>query len=315
MAKELYLYSYIYDSAAQSLISLMEENKSEDIVLRLNTPGGSVFSGWGIIAKMREHEGNVKIKVDGSAASMGAVMLLYANEVEALDVSKIMLHRASMYSPTPEDQIFLDKVNKDLKTKLLSKIDTEQFKNITGVDFEDLFTAEKRIDVWLTAQEAKKIGLVNKITKLNPEEIEAMNNKMFSIAAQQDTPNPKPNNMTLEELKTKHPEVYAQALKLGGEQEHDRVCSWLAFFAIDAETVVKAVKEKKVMTQTEMVELNMKAFSPEALEKLKKDKPGAVETPETPAGTKEKETPGSEEKDKQVLAFQDKLYEQLKIKK
>jgi ATP-dependent Clp protease protease subunit len=291
MAKELYLYSPIYDFVAEALISQMEENKGSDIIIRGNTPGGSVFSGWGIIAKMKEHDGKVLMKVDGSVASMGTFILVFAQEAEALDVSKIHLHRADMYVNGPEDQAFLDGVNKDLKAKLIQKIDAAKLKELKGITIDDLFDPEKRIDVWLTAKEAKSIGLIQKIVKLNPSEITAFN-KRFQIAAEAESkednnPNPQPKKVmnTLEELKAKHPELYAQAVaaghKAGAEAEAKRVAAWEAWRHIDASAVDKGIKEGREITMADISEFSAKALSPEALKKLSATAAPGVKTGES----------------------------------
>lgn len=287
MAKELYLYSPIYDFVAEDLISKMEENKMEDLVIRGNTPGGSVFSGWGIIAKMKEHEGKVLMKVDGSVASMGTFILVFAPDSEALDVSKILLHRADMYINTPEDQAFLDNVNKDLKAKLIQKIDAVKLKELKGITIDDLFDPTKRLDVWLTAKEAKAVGLINRIVKLNPSEISAFND-YFKIAAQHkpEDHKPQPTNtvMNVEEIKTKHPEVYAQIMadgkKSGTKEEQDRVRGWEAFRTIDAEAVDKGIKSGNVITATDIAEFTAKALNPEAIKKIVASNAGVVTTEE-----------------------------------
>jgi ATP-dependent Clp protease protease subunit len=294
MAKELYLYTQIYDFVAEYLISQMEENKGEDIILRANTPGGSVFPGWGIIAKMTEHEHDVLMKVDGYVASMGTFCLVFAKRSQALDVSKIHLHRADGYVNSPEDQEFLDNVNRDLKAKLLKKLDVEKFKQITGFTVEDLFAPDKKVEVWLDAKQAKAVGLIDKIVRLEPSEVVAMNER-FAIAAslnesevqeritrykitsqerkpEKENPQPKKVMKTLDELKANHPELYAQAIatgqKSGAEAEQKRVAAWEAWRHIDASAVDKGIKEGREITMADISEFSAKALSPEALKKL-----------------------------------------------
>ena len=165
MAKELYLYSPIYDFVVESLVSQLEENMGNEVCIRANTPGGDVFAGYALCAKMQEH-GNVTVKVDGNANSIGSMALLYAKKVECLDVTTFVLHRADMYVSTPEQQTFLDKINKDLKSKYLQRFDKESFKEVTGVSIDEMFNPEKRIDIVLDAKQAKRIGLIQKINKL-----------------------------------------------------------------------------------------------------------------------------------------------------
>jgi ATP-dependent Clp protease protease subunit len=315
MAKELYLYSPIYDFVAEALISQMEENKSEDIVIRGNTPGGSVFSGWGIIAKMKEHGGKVTMKVDGSVASMGTFILAFAQEAEALEVSKIHLHRADMYINGPEDQAFLDSVNKDLKAKLIQKIDAAKFKEVTGFTIDDLFDPDKRLEVWLSAKNAKAIGLISKIVKLNPTEITAINR--FNVAAESkpDTtdPKPQPNKvMTLEEIKAKHPDMYAQIVaegkKDGTETERKRIQAWESWRHIDAVAVDKGIKEGKDISMSDISEFSAKALSPENLKKLQ-----ASNAPDV--STKEDDGKVKTEKDKELVTLEASVRQSLGLDK
>jgi ATP-dependent protease ClpP protease subunit len=300
MAKELYLYSGVYDFVAQELISQMEENKSEDITIRVNSPGGSVFAGWGIIAKMKEHGTPVNVKVDGVAASFSAYLPVFSDYVECLDVSRIHLHRADGFVNSPEQQEFLDSVNKDLKAKLAARIDAAKLKELKGVTIEDLFDPDQRIEVWLTAKEAKAIRLVNKIVKLNPSQITAYSNLM-KIAASIDADGGSPTEKkpiptkhvmkTLEELKAAHPELYAQAISegkaFGSAEERDRIRGWEAFRNIDAAAVDAGIKSGKAISGAEIAELSAKAVSPEALKKLTASSAAPLRTDEeTPLAEK-----------------------------
>lgn len=272
MAKEIYLYSGIYNFIAEELIKAIEENMNVEVVLRENTPGGDVFATWGIIAKIQEH-GNVTVKVDGAAFSGGANILLYANRVESLDVSTFMFHRADMYVETPEQQIFLDKVNKDLKAKMLQKIDSEKLKALKGVTIEELFNPETRINLFLTAKEMKTLGLVHKINKVEPSEVTAFQ-EFFKIAAEHNpTQNQKITMTSLAELKEKFPALYALAVeegkKAGIAAEKDRVGAAMVFAHLDPEGVKKIIQSGEAMTATQMAEFSLKAASPTALAAIK----------------------------------------------
>lgn len=277
MAKELYLYSPIYDFVAQEFIEQMEAAKAEDVEVRVNTPGGSVFAGWGMIAKMGEHKGEVKMKVDGLAASMGCYMLLFADKVEALDVSNFMLHRADGPTSTQEDKDFLDMVNSQLRAKLESKIDSKKLKQIKGVTIKSLFEDEDAPDLFFTAQEAKQIGLIDKITKVNPTELKAFNKRMYAIAAVH-TPTSirKPSKtkpmakvkMNSKLMQEKYPKSCAKLIADAIKAERDRVEACLVFVEIDAKAVKKAIESGKAMSHKQMAEFALKAKSPDALTKI-----------------------------------------------
>lgn len=281
MAKELYLYNPIYDFVAKDLISAMNENMGEEITLRVNTPGGSVFSNYGICAKMIEH-GNINIKVDGTAMSSGANLLLYAKSVECLDTSVFLFHRADMYVSSEEDKEFLARINKDLKAKMLLKIDADLFKEVAGFSIDEMFNSEKRIDIILDAKQAKKLGIVNKINKLTPSEVTAFNNKMFAVAAfSNPVTEPKQTiKMDILKLKAEHPSVFAEAVALGVAEEKDRVGACLAFIEIDPKGVVEAIKSGKPLSATQMAEFSVKAMSGKIAAAAVKDSADAVTTDE-----------------------------------
>ncbi len=297
MAKELLLYSHIFGFTAETLINGIDENMDEPIAIRANTPGGDVFAGWGIIAKMQEH-GDITMKIDGSVASMGTFITIFANNVEALDVSKIHLHRASMFVDGQEDQDFLDSVNADLKKKLKAKIDEAKFKEITGVSINQLFDADKRVNVTLTAKEAKAVGLVDKVITLKPSEAKAFQEKYFKIAASEngvDEPVTQPiknkpkfkpmsvETLKIEALKAEHPDLFKEIYDQGVNAERDRVGAWATFLDVDSEKVIKAIKEGDELTATATAELTRKAVSIKALGNIEGDGAEETETEETEA--------------------------------
>ncbi len=277
MAKEIYLYSPIYDFVAQEFISAMDEaGNDEDVVCRMSCPGGSVLAGWGMAAKMQERKGKTTIKVDGAAMSMAAILLCFADNVEALDVSTIMLHRADMYCETAEDQAWLDKVNESLRAKMKAKIDDKKLKELKGVNIKNLFEDEKRTDVFLTAKEAKQIGLVDKINTLTIKELKAFNEKMFSVAAKHEpiikTTISKKNTMAkmnLEAFKAKYPKTYAKAIAAGKAEEKLRVDACMVFLEVDPKGVKDAIESGKDLNQKQMAEFALKQNSPDVLKRLK----------------------------------------------
>lgn len=288
MAKELLLYSGIYSFVAEELIKAIEDYMDEKVILRVNTGGGSVQDTWGLCAKVTEH-GNVKMKVDGIAFSGGFNLLMYAKEVECLDVSTFMAHRAaySYGGDSKEEKEFLVKVNSDLRKKMESRIDSAKLKEIKGITIADIFEKEERISVFFTASEMKQLGIVSKINKLEPSEVRAFNETFLRIAAEHN-PTQTTTTMNLAELKEKHPSVYNEAIALGKlegikegvAQEKDRIGAAMVFAHLDPEGVKKIIASDKPMTQTQIAEFTLKAMSPENLAKMKAEASKDVKTGE-----------------------------------
>lgn len=277
MAKDILIYGGIHRFSAEFFIQQLDENSGKKVAVRMNTEGGDPVSAWGMIAKINEQKPKPLIKVDGEAHSMGAFILCYVDDVEALDVSTFVLHRAAFSSffetdMNDEDAKKLSGINKNLRAALEAKIDVNKLKELKGVTIDEIFSMDSRINVHLTADEALQIGLVSRVVKLNPKEVSALTAKYGRIAAsynasaEKSTEKPveKPlnnNKMDLNELKLKHPEVYATVYGAGVKAEQDRVGSWMVFVKADAEAVTAGIKGGEPLSNTDMAELNQKSYA------------------------------------------------------
>jgi ATP-dependent protease ClpP protease subunit len=296
MAKELYLYSGIYDFVAEGLISAMNEVLGKAVTIRVNSPGGRVLAHWGIVAKMKEH-GDVTLQVDGGAFSAAANLTLYAKKVKALEVSKFMFHRADGPTDTQADKDFLAGINADLKSRMAAKVDSNKLMNMKGVTVDMLYDPNQRIDLFLSASEMKELGLIDEITSVDPSEINSFNHRSFDIAATLPPITQQENKQTLvmttlAELKEKFPALYALAItegeKTGAEKELDRVNSVMVFAHLDPVEAKKIIASGKHLTETQRSEFALKALSPERLKAVGADATPPVITAEAQQVTAEK---------------------------
>lgn len=323
MAKEILLYSGIYNFVAENIINAMEANKSTRVNMRVNSGGGDLQSSWGIAAKMQEH-GNVHIQVDGMAMSSAFNLCMYAKSVECLDVTNFMAHRAaySYGGDSAEEKAFLAKVNDDLRKQMEARIDSARLKAMKGVTIADIFDKEERIMVFFSAKEAEQLGIVSKVNKLTPQEVEAFNETFMRIAAEYTEP-PKNQNQnfntmnSLAELKEKYPAIYAQALAEGKAtgivEEKDRVGAAMVFAHIDLEGVRKIIESGKAMTQTQTAEFALKVTSESVLASLKKDAPAAVKGAEVKGEAVNAEVVDFENKLRAELGLDKKKAEEKRI--
>ena len=145
---EILLYNAItQDSAANFISNLGWMGENQVYSVRMYCPGGDVQAGWGMWAKINELKAkgcHSIAKVDGSALSMGGFLLCSFDERLALSVSQLMIHRAVMpeYDENGEkiiysasDKEFINRINADLKSRLVQIIDQEY--NIKNVWRED----------------------------------------------------------------------------------------------------------------------------------------------------------------------------------
>jgi ATP-dependent protease ClpP protease subunit len=302
MPKDILLYGGLNEYSCANFINEVDDREGEDLVVRMNTGGGSPEYSFGAIAKFKEFEGTKKIKVDGKANSMGLFFLCYADYSEGLDVSEYVLHRAA-YPDWVESNsdIFtegmkssLENLNKNLKTAFENKVDVAKFEELKGVKLKDVFSMDGRLDVAITPKEAKQIGLINKIVKITPQkkaEINALfsekNNKFDLKEGKTDEKPTKIKKMTLQEFKSTHPEAFKAAFDegvlAGVATELDRAASWMVFADADIKAVQKGIESGVVMKAKDMAELNRAAAGMAALASLEDGniKPTETETAKT----------------------------------
>jgi len=282
MQTEIKLYSGIYSYVVERIMDEINAAKG-DITMRINSPGGSVFDGWGMLAKISEFRATGRkfnMQVDGLAASFAAFSLMYADSAKALDVTKFLFHRADSYISTPQEQDLLNSINADLKSKMLNKFDSKKFQKVTGYTIDQMFDPKQRLDIWIDAKQAKELGLIDDYVTTNPSDLnvkqsmDIMNSHMVSMGYNSlvtmnqngkiENEN-KNKSMTLAELKQNNPDVYAEAVALGRAEENDRVNACMVFAHIDLDGVKKAIEAKTPLTSTQMAEFAMKQFSASAL--------------------------------------------------
>lgn len=142
------------------LLYLEAQDPDKDIQLYINSPGGSVTDGLAIYDTMQYIKCDVSTICVGMAASMGAFLLSSGAKGKriALPNSEIMIHQPSggFQGQATDIEIHADFI---LKTK---KRLNEIMASNCGRSIEDVKAATER-DNFLSAEEAKEFGLVDKI--------------------------------------------------------------------------------------------------------------------------------------------------------
>jgi ATP-dependent Clp protease protease subunit len=148
------------------LLFLESVDSKNDILLYINSPGGSVYAGLGIYDTMQYVSPNVATICTGMAASMGAILLAGGtkNKRSALKHSRVMIHQPSggMQGQSTDMEITLkqmQELRKDLYNILA---------NHTGKSFNEIQKDSDR-DKWMRADEAKKYGIIDEILIRKPK--------------------------------------------------------------------------------------------------------------------------------------------------
>jgi ATP-dependent Clp protease protease subunit len=142
------------------LLYLEAQDPDKDIQFYINTPGGSVSSGFAIYDTMQYIKADVSTICIGLAASMGAFLLSSGAKGKrtALPNAEIMIHQPTggFRGQATDIQIHAEKI---LRTKdRLNEILAEN----TGRPVDVIREASER-DNFMTAEEAKEFGLIDSV--------------------------------------------------------------------------------------------------------------------------------------------------------
>jgi ATP-dependent Clp protease, protease subunit len=132
------------------------------ITFIINSPGGSVDAGFAIWDQIKMISSPVTTLVTGLAASMGSILSLCAAKGRRLATpnARIMIHQPSIHGavrgPASDIEIHAREI---LRTR--SRI-IDLYVEASGKDREAIAAAIER-DTFLTAEEAKEFGLIDRI--------------------------------------------------------------------------------------------------------------------------------------------------------
>ena len=167
----IFITGPIEDNMSSLLVAQMlfleAENPKKEISMYINSPGGVVTSGLAIYDTMQFVRPAVSTLCIGQAASMGS-LLLAAGQKDmrfALPNARIMLHQPSGGFQGQATDIMLHAQEiLNLKKRL-----NEIYVKHTGQTYKTIEDALER-DKFLTANDAKEFGLVDKVIDKRAEE-------------------------------------------------------------------------------------------------------------------------------------------------
>ena len=142
------------------LLLLDSENPEKDIMLYINSPGGSVTAGLAIYDTMQHIRADVQTICLGQAASMGAFLLCSGAKGKrmALPHSRVLIHQPLGGAQGQATDIELEAKEILRMKKMLTTIIAEN----SGQKVEKVVEDCER-DHYLSAQEAMEYGLIDKV--------------------------------------------------------------------------------------------------------------------------------------------------------
>jgi len=161
----LFLSGEINDTLANTIVAqliyLEGKDPDKDIMMYINSPGGSISAGFAIYDTMNYIKCDVHTVCIGLAASMGAFLLSSGakGKRSALPNAEVMIHQPLMGGLSGQASDIKIHAEHILRTKKkLNKILAEN----SGQPVEKIEKDTDR-DNFMTAEEAKKYGLIDNI--------------------------------------------------------------------------------------------------------------------------------------------------------
>jgi ATP-dependent Clp protease protease subunit len=146
------------------LLFLDSSDRTRDINMYINSPGGSVYAGLGVYDTMQYVSPDVATICIGMAASMACVLLGAGTKGKraALKHSRIMMHQPSgaIGGQASDIEITVNEIRK-LKKELYEVVNHHTEKSVEQIEKD--FDRDK----WMTAIEAKEYGLVDEVLLVN----------------------------------------------------------------------------------------------------------------------------------------------------
>lgn len=157
---------YTANTLQAQLLYLDSSDPGKDISIYINSPGGSVTAGLGIYDTMQFIQSDVATICTGLAASMAAVLLVSGKEGKrsALPHSRVMIHQ-------PLGGVQGQASDIEIEAKEIMKYKKELYNIIaehSHTPFDKVWADSDR-NYWMTAEEAREYGMIDKVLVRNKD--------------------------------------------------------------------------------------------------------------------------------------------------
>jgi len=144
----------------QAQLMFLDSVEKKDIIMHINSPGGSVLHGLGMIDVMNYVNSDIHTINTGMAASMGSVLLSSGTKGKrsSLLYSKVMTHQVSHGTQGNVQDTRINQLEAEKYNYILFKILGEN----CGKSYKEVIEWSRR-DRWYNSQEALEFGLIDEV--------------------------------------------------------------------------------------------------------------------------------------------------------
>lgn len=144
----------------QAQLMFLDSTEKKDITLHINSPGGSVLHGLGIIDVMNYIQSDIQTINTGMAASMGSVLLSSGTKGKRSSLlhSRVMTHQVSHGMQGNIQDTTISHMEGHKLNYILFNILAQN----CGKTFEEMIESSRR-DKWFNSTEALEFGLIDEV--------------------------------------------------------------------------------------------------------------------------------------------------------
>lgn len=155
---------YVANIVTAQLLFLESTDRSRDVQMYINSPGGAVYSGLGVYDTMQIIGPDIATICTGIAASMATILMCAGvkGKRTALKHARIMMHQ-------PSGAVGGQASDVEISANEIKRVKKELYEILayhSGQDYEKIAKDSDR-DFWLLAEEAKAYGLIDEVLTPN----------------------------------------------------------------------------------------------------------------------------------------------------
>ncbi len=199
---ELTIYGDIGESwwwestSATDVDSALKAAGENDLIIHLNSPGGSAFDGIAIYNRLKAHKGKVTINVDGWACSAASIIAMAADELIMGAGAMMMIHEASTIvwgSKTlmRKEAEMLEKLEDGIIDIYMTRANVEREEIRNMVDDETWFSANEAVEIGFATTTATTVEDNDELAQMKAQ-MKVMQNQLDQYKNQQKEPEQKP---------------------------------------------------------------------------------------------------------------------------
>lgn len=156
---EIFIYDIVFEGYAAEVTQQIRSAGNRPIDLHINCPGGNVFDGYAIYNGLLAHIPGVTVYVDGLAGSIASYIAMAGKTIIMAENALFFLHNPNQLIGGNADDM---RRAADLLDKCQASI-IDAYVRRSKLSREKV-TALLEAETWLTAEQAKEMGLADDIT-------------------------------------------------------------------------------------------------------------------------------------------------------